>query len=752
MRPRARLATLAASAALAACALVPAAAAASTATVSNGELVYTAVSGETNAVTITRNGDGSHTIVDTGATITGCGTAGSTVTCSGAVARIDVDVGDMGDSVTIASPLPASVTGGTGGDILTGGGGADLLDGGAGGDTLNGGAGSDFLDGGDLADSLTGGAGDDFLSGGDGGDATLSGGDGNDVLSGGAGHDGLTGGNGNDRLTGGSGPDSMAGGTGFDRIDYSERTTGIQVDLDGNPDDGDASDGPAGARDAVGADVEEITGGAGGDTITGDGDAETLIGGAGADTLNGAGGADSLSGGDGSDHLTGGDGDDRLTDEGSEFSGPTQDVLDGGPGNDELAAGADDDQLTGGDGTDTLSGAAGDDTLDGGPGDDFLAGGGDADDVTGGDGRDVASYLDHFASVQADLDGAVADDGGTEDGSGDTLHADIEDLTGGPGDDQLTGNGLDNRINGGGGDDQLTGLAGNDTLDAGAGFGPPSTALETLTGGDDDDLLIGRAGPDEMQGGPGVDTVDYSDHIDFTAGGVQVDLDAQTRDDGNSIDGAAGSRDTVAGVENITGTLNDDTLTGDGQPNAIDGAGGDDTITGGAGADLLKGDFGDDTIAARDGVVDRVDCGDGTGDHLTSDRLDSVLPGCETLDRSATATGPSSLARSGGAAAADLSPPRIEASVRGRSLRALLRRGLQVRLRCWEPCVLRLRLAGAGGVRTLPGPGRTAVTLRPRRRAAALLRRHQPSRLTLRIRATDASANTRLIRRKVRLR
>ena len=64
----------------------------------------------------------------------------------------------------------ATVTGGSGNDILTGGAGADILTGNAGNDTITGGAGNDQLFGGAGNDSLIAGTGKDTLTGGDGAD------------------------------------------------------------------------------------------------------------------------------------------------------------------------------------------------------------------------------------------------------------------------------------------------------------------------------------------------------------------------------------------------------------------------------------------------------------------------------------------------------------------------------------------------------------------------------------------------------
>jgi Ca2+-binding RTX toxin-like protein len=116
--------------------------------------------------------------------------------------------------------------------------------------------------------------------------------------------------------------------------------------------------------------------------------------------------------------------------------------------------------LRGGDGNDRLVGGSGDDTLIGGFGSDVLQ---------GGDGSDTASYSEvgNRLGVRADLDGAVGDDGSSEDGPAgarDTIAADVENLDGTSTDDVLIGNTGSNIINASGGHDQIQGLGGNDQL------------------------------------------------------------------------------------------------------------------------------------------------------------------------------------------------------------------------------------------------------------------------------------------------
>jgi Ca2+-binding RTX toxin-like protein len=138
---------------------------------------------------------------------------------------------------------------------------------------------------------------------------TVRGLDGNDVitnltslnsrLAGGAGNDRLVGGSGDDMLVGEFGADVMMGGGGSDTASYSETSAraGVQADLDGaTGDDGGPEDGAVGARDTIGADVENLEG-----TIKDD----VLTGNAGPNTLNAVGGHDLIQGLGGDDQLTG---------------------------------------------------------------------------------------------------------------------------------------------------------------------------------------------------------------------------------------------------------------------------------------------------------------------------------------------------------------------------------------------------------------------------------------------------------------
>jgi Ca2+-binding RTX toxin-like protein len=370
------------------------------------------------------------------------------------------------------------------------------------------------VSGGDGNDEITTGVDQDTVNGGAGNDVLVTGAS-NDTIRDGAGDDRVEAGEGNDTLATEATPDGadvFLGGPGAsDLIDYSDRTAGVVVSLN----DETATDGAPGEHDDIRADVERVSGGAGNDKLTGSNLSavqNTLIGHAGNDTLLGLAGADRLFG----------------------------DTADGT--NTEV-------------GTDQLDGGGDHDTLDGGFG---------ADEIFGGSGRDELTYDDRTstAPLRVDLD-EVNDDGAI--GEKDNAHNDIEDITGGPGNDTLTGTFSDNRIEGRDGDDLLRG-----ELDSDVSF----------------------FGSDTFDGGAGEDTVNYANRVE----GVTVTINGLP-DDGRT---GANEGDNVLGdVENVIGGKAGDFLVGSDGPNLIAGLGGVDWVFGLGGDDKL--DCGDEPNELADG-------------------------------------------------------------------------------------------------------------------------------------------------------
>jgi hypothetical protein len=140
-------------------------------------------------------------------------------------------------------------------------------------------------------------------------------------------------------------------------------------------------------------------------------------------------------------------------------------------------------------------------------------------------------------------------------------------------------------------------------------------------------VLNGDFGADLLDGGPDIDAVTYGDRGADATSGVTVALSGG----GATGAGAAGENDTLAGIEDLTGTDKNDSLSGDDGANAISGQDGDDAINGGKGSDILSGGLGNDHIEAVDQTFDRVVCGGPQpGDSANVDDIDQV-GGCAGL-------------------------------------------------------------------------------------------------------------------------
>ncbi|MEP4196774.1 MAG: calcium-binding protein [Aliishimia sp.] len=498
-----------------------------------------------------------------------------------------------------------------------------------------------------------------------GGDDTVNGGSGDDTLNGGAGFDDLDGGLGSDTFVynAGEGIDNIDGGIDsagdIDTFNAFGATENMRIDLedgtheydnDGiertfvgieNVTTGSGDDTIVGITNNVFKDFT-FSGGSGNDTITGGNNVETINGGLGDDVLSGGGQVDTIDGGAGDDILDGGAAQDILNGgSGNDTFLVTlnnADVIDGGTGVNTLDASGltgigvvvssiegsystfglsgsltnisvvvgseQDDQisaagfafnanLSGNGGEDVLTGGLSKDTLDGGAGDDILEGGALADTLSGGAGEDTAVYTNSGAGVTVDLDAGTGSGG---EAAADTLFG-IENLLGSAFDDNLLGDAADNVLSGQDGDDLLLGEGGNDVLEGGLG----------------NDILAGGQGNDTFDGGDGIDTVSYAD-----SGRVVVKLNLAA--DVGSGEGI----DTFISIENVVGSVFDDRITGTAEDNVLSGGNGDDVLIGLAGDDTLNGGNGDDELIGSGGN-DILNGGEG------ADTLDG-LGGADTLN------------------------------------------------------------------------------------------------------------------------
>ena len=394
---------------------------------------------------------------------------------------------------------------------------------------------------------------------------TINGGDGDDVIAAGGGTDFLDGGAGNDT-------NSFAG------IGFGVTAT-VNADGTGTADYGPVSE--------TFVNFENLTGSANNDVL--------IATGAAANVLIGGDGDDLLAGGGGTDVIDGGAGIDTNSFQGIGL-GVTATVAADGTGTasygqvNETFTGIE--NLTGTDNDDVLiaTGAAAN-VLIGGDGDDLLAGGGGTDVIDGGAGIDTNSFqgigLGVTATVNADGTGTASYGQVNETFTG------IENLTGSDNDDVLTALGAAANV--------LSGEAGNDTLSGGGGG-------DTLLGGDGDDILAGGGGTDIIDGGAGIDTNSFA--------GIGLGVTATLAADGTGTAVYGNINETFTGIENLTGTDNDDVLIATGAAaNVISGGDGDDLIAGGGGTDVLDGGAGNDTNSFQGigfGVTATINA-DGTG-------------------------------------------------------------------------------------------------------------------------------------------
>jgi uncharacterized delta-60 repeat protein len=383
----------------------------------------------------------------------------------------------------------------TGNDRIDAGAGNDRIDSGSGNDTIDGGAGNDDLsiyNGSDTANTtivytaatnglITGGSnnGTTFknietlnITTGSGADNidisattatansgyssgnSISSGAGNDIIKGGAGDDEIYSGTGNDSINGGAGDDNIASGTGNDTIDGGAGNDSLSIS--NSSDTANTTIAYTTATNGV------ITGGSNHGTTFKNIETLNITTGSGADNID-------IS---------------ATTATPANFGFYVGNSVSSGTGNDIIKGGAGDDRINSGTGNDTINSGNGGDTIDAGAGDDIINAGLGTDNVTGGTGNDllIVNYSTDTGGISLNLtDNGTAGYSGFVSDNSFTNAVDFNgierfDVTGGSGDDDLSGGKNNDVFKGGAGDDTLDGGLGADTF----GFG--GVGVTTVTG------------------------------------------------------------------------------------------------------------------------------------------------------------------------------------------------------------------------------------------------------------------------------
>ncbi|WP_265564448.1 calcium-binding protein [Sphingomicrobium arenosum] len=406
-------------------------------------------------------------------------------------------------------------------------------------------------------------------------------------LSGSIGDDHLTGDGLANELAGDLGDDHLFGGEGGDIL-YGDARIAMLSDT-----------GLSGERGIYWNDSGDTIAGqvAGDDWLYGEGGADTLYGGGGNDRLFGGTENDTMYGGtgddlfiawgehgEGADYMDGGDGIDTVDYSGADqfiqiraYDGAT---MAGAAAGDTLVGieniiGTDyddviwaefwpiaDNEFWGGAGNDSMNGFGGNDRFHGEEGYDYVVLGGGDDYYDGGTGNDIVAYYwyDSGQGIRVDLRLEEQVDFGQ---GIDTL-IDVEAVQGTQYDDVIHGDEVANYI-----------WTGEDK-----GFGLNHDQVFTDEG---DDLIDIGIGNHVVDGGADNDTLGIGDAL--LASGVTIDLSIK----GVDQDWGHGTLNQT-GIENVSGSLYDDHLIGDGEANILYGNDGVDTLEGGGGADTLYGD------------------------------------------------------------------------------------------------------------------------------------------------------------------
>jgi Ca2+-binding RTX toxin-like protein len=526
--------------------------------------------------------------------------------------------------IVTANDADNTITTGNGNDTIKGSGGADTINGGAGKDTVDysastaavnvnvsSGAGTGGQAQGDQLsniETLTGSSASDtldFSGASTAVTANLIQGTSNQKLNGSAqdltfsGFENVVGSANDDRFVASSAANDLKGGDGSDTVDYSN-SAAVDVDL----------------HTGVGRYNH-----AAGDTYS---SIENLIGGAGDDTFFASEAANSFTGNGGVNRV--------------HYKHSTAGVtinLSTGQGSGGFAEG---DRFA------TIQNATGSGH------DDTFIGNNQANNFQGGDGIDTVSYVNSASGVTVNLKDQLGSGG---DASSDS-YSSIENAIGSAHNDTFISGAGANHFDGRGGINTLSyqGSTSGVTVNLATGVasgghaaGDTFANIQNLTGGSGEDVLTGDAnnnvlmggdGADQFFGGAGTDTVSYQD----SPTGVIIDVDNTTLGGGRGTGFAKG--DVIANdVERILGSNNNDTFHSSRTDVILDGGNGTDTVISSVndytlGAHLENLTLTGSATKGTGNTLDNIITGNGTNNHLMggngNDTLVINATGLEVLE------------------------------------------------------------------------------------------------------------------------
>ncbi|MEP3429334.1 MAG: hypothetical protein ABJN98_11675, partial [Roseibium sp.] len=215
-------------------------------------------------------------------------------------------------------------------------------------------------------------------------------------------------------------------------------------------------------------------------------------------------------------------------------------------------------------------------------------------------------------------------------------------ITGGSGNDTITGHDAGAVIDGGAGNDTLYGGAGDDTIDTGSGTdyvdgkdGSDTILLDDSDGGTSNTIVdTGNSGTDTIQLSTGSGTYRIQGDFSAAAGIEVIDGSMSSGDQLGTRDSQANfdfSNVTLTGVDEIIGTGNNDTIVGSASDDTITVGDGNDTVTGGIGNDTLDGQAGTDTAVYSGNYTDYSFTENGDGSITVVDLRNGSPEGTDTI-------------------------------------------------------------------------------------------------------------------------